>query len=238
MSIISAYITNLGKYVEGKLVGEWHSFPTTKEDLKQTFRRIGIDGARYEEFFITDYETEIDGIYKLLSEYASIDELNYLSSKLDNMSNYEIQAYEAAISKGEYCGSLKDLINLTDNLDCFDYIDGIEDEYALGYFWIEESGCYDTKDMGNLSTYIDYERFGCDIRLDDGGTFTEKGYIRSNGNTFQENYDGINVPDEYKVFAISKEKLGRQLNKDIFDGRQPNCNELKKVKPKSRGFER
>ena len=29
-----AYITNLGKYNEGELVGEWVKFPTTSEDLE------------------------------------------------------------------------------------------------------------------------------------------------------------------------------------------------------------
>ena len=32
-----AYITNLGKYNEGELVGEWVKFPTTSEDLKKVF---------------------------------------------------------------------------------------------------------------------------------------------------------------------------------------------------------
>ena len=36
-----AYITNLGKYNEGELVGEWVKFPTTSEDLKKVFERLG-----------------------------------------------------------------------------------------------------------------------------------------------------------------------------------------------------
>jgi len=55
IAIISAYITNLGKYVEGELVGKWHDFPTTPEEIAETFREIGVDGVEYEEFFITDY---------------------------------------------------------------------------------------------------------------------------------------------------------------------------------------
>ena len=36
------FITNLGKYNEGNLVGEWVKFPTTEEELKKVFERIGI----------------------------------------------------------------------------------------------------------------------------------------------------------------------------------------------------
>jgi len=202
--IINAYITNLGKYNEGQLIGKWHSFPTTPEEIAQTFKEIGIDGMRYEEFFITDYESSIAGIYAHLPEYASVDELNYLASKIDDLSVHELEVYEAAIENGDYCGSIKDLINLTENLDCYDYLDGIDGDYDLGYYWVEESGCYDTKDMGSLTNYIDYERFGRDIALDEGGTFTAQGYIRNNGNSFDEEYDGINIPDEYKVFSMPK----------------------------------
>lgn len=56
----AAFITNLGKYNEGTLVGEWVKFPTTAEELKKVFERIGIGakddfGQTYEEWFITDY---------------------------------------------------------------------------------------------------------------------------------------------------------------------------------------
>jgi len=52
----AAFITNLGKYNEGELVGEWVKFPTTAEEMKEVFKRIGIGqrddfGQPYEEWF-------------------------------------------------------------------------------------------------------------------------------------------------------------------------------------------
>ncbi len=37
-----AFVTNLGKYNEGELVGEWVKFPTTEEEMQKVFERIGI----------------------------------------------------------------------------------------------------------------------------------------------------------------------------------------------------
>ena len=34
-----AFITNLGKYNEGFLVGEWVKFPVTNEEMQAVFRR-------------------------------------------------------------------------------------------------------------------------------------------------------------------------------------------------------
>ena len=55
-------------------------FPTTAEELKKVFERIGIGskdefGQISEEWFITDYDCYVDGRYDLLGEYANLDEL-------------------------------------------------------------------------------------------------------------------------------------------------------------------
>ena len=211
--IISAFITNLGKYNEGELVGKWHDFPTTKEEIIQTFEEIGIDGVTYEEFFITDYDISISGVYDCLSEYASIDEINYLATKIAELDEGQLEIFQSAVGLDNYYSSLKYLINLTDNLDCFDYLEGVTDDYDLGYYWINESGCYDTDSMGHLYNYFDYERFGRDISLEESGIYTDKGYIRNNGDSFNEEYDGVNIPEEYKVFAIPKKNKVKSLKR-------------------------
>ena len=58
-TILSGYLSNLGKYTEGRPAGEWVSFPTTAEHLKEVFDRIGIDGKSYGELHITEYQSSI-----------------------------------------------------------------------------------------------------------------------------------------------------------------------------------
>lgn len=194
-----AFVTNLGKYNEGELVGEWVEFPITNEEMQEVFKRIGI-GGRYEEWFITDYECHGSSIYDLLGEYESLSELNYLAGRLVELDENE-EFWQAVLDLDEHTGSVKDLINLTENMDCFDYLSGVTSDSDLGYYWIEESGCYDTKAMGALSSYIDYESFGRDIRFNESGTFTDNGYVRLNGRGFVEVYDGKieNIPEEYRI---------------------------------------
>ena len=145
----SAFITNLGKYNEGYLIGEWVKFPVTNEELQAVFQRIGIN-RRYEEWFITDYECPDSSIYDLLGEYESLSELNYLAGQIMELDESE-EFWQAVLDLGENTGSIKELINLTENMDCFDYLSGVESDYDLGYYWIEQSGCYDTSRLGVLS---------------------------------------------------------------------------------------
>ena len=95
-----AFVTNLGKYNEGELVGEWVQFPTTEDKMKEVFERIGIGskdefGQVYEEWFITDYDCSIHGVSNLLGEYENLDKLNYLASRLDEMSRSELEHFVA-----------------------------------------------------------------------------------------------------------------------------------------------
>ena len=77
--MISAYIGNLGKYNEGILAVEPLRFPASTEEVQAVLSKIGVDGIRYEEIFIADYETNVAGLRNHLGEGESIDELNYLA---------------------------------------------------------------------------------------------------------------------------------------------------------------
>lgn len=203
----AAFITNLGKYNEGELVGEWVKFPTTAEELKEVFKRIGIGqrddfGQPYEEWFITDYDCYVDGLYSKLGEYENLDELNYLASKLDEMSESEYAQFQAGMEMGDHCGSLQEIINLTENLDCYEVYPDIHDYDDLGRYYIDELEVMQVPE--HLQNYIDYEAYGRDVAMDENGTFTDQGYVRDTGDSFHEYYDGErgSIPDEYRVMTF------------------------------------
>ena len=203
----AAFITNLGKYNEGELVGEWVKFPTTAEEMKEVFKRIGIGqrddfGQPYEEWFITDYDCYVDGLYDKLGEYENLDELNYLASKLDEMSDSEYAQFQAGMEMGDHCGSLQEIINLTENLDCYEVYPHIADYDDLGRYYIDELEVMQVPE--HLQNYIDYEAYGRDVAMDENGSFTDQGYVRDTGDRFCEYYDGErgSIPDEYRVMTF------------------------------------
>ena len=203
----AAFITNLGKYNEGELVGEWVKFPTTAEEMKEVFKRIGIGqkddfGQPYEEWFITDYDCYVDGLYDKLGEYENLDELNYLASKLDEMDQGEYAQFQTSMEMGDHCGSLQEIINLTENLDCYEIYPNIEDYDDLGRYYIEELDAMQVPE--HLQNYIDYEAYGRDVAMDENGSFTDQGYVRDTGDRFCEYYDGErgSIPDEYRVMTF------------------------------------
>ena len=218
----AAFITNLGKYNEGALVGEWVKFPTTAEELKKVFERIWIGakddfGQTYEEWFNTDYDCYVDGLYDLLGEYANLDELNYLASKLDDMSQDEYERFQAAMEIGDHTGSIQELINLTENLDCYDIYPDIHDHDDLGRYYIEELDAMQVPE--HLRNYIDYEAYGRDIALEESGQFTDLGYVRDTGDSFHEYYDGErgSIPEEYRVMTFQDDIPEEEISEWTMD---------------------
>jgi len=204
--IIEAFITNLGKYNEGALIGEWVSFPATPEEVKKALEKIGIGakdefGNVYEEWFITDYNCDVDGLAKNINfgEYENLDELNYLASKIGELNSYELEKFQAVLEVSDYTGSVKDIINLTGNLDKYDIYPDVKNCEDLGIYYVDELELVKVPD--ELRYYIDYESYGRDIALDENGQFTESGYVRDNGDSFEEYYDGTieSIPEEYRV---------------------------------------
>ena len=202
-------MTNLGKYNEGQLVGAPLKFPTTTEAVQDLLKRIGIDGVRYEEIFITEFESDVLGLYDHLGEYESIDELNHLACLLSELSQDELAVFEAVMDSGEYTGSVKDLINLSQNLDSYSFYSDVHTEEDLGRMYLQELEAVPVPE--HLIDYIDYEAYGRDARINEGGHFAPGGYVQG-GHSFKEHYHGLeDIPDEHRVFSMPKVPIREQM---------------------------
>ncbi len=121
--ILAVFLTNLGKYNEGYLIGEWVELPATDEELEKVFERIGIN-EHYEEFFITDYESDF-GL--TAGEYDDIEELNEMAEQLADLNEYELDIVAALLSDGyELAEALDSYENVIVYYDCNDMADVAE----------------------------------------------------------------------------------------------------------------
>lgn len=171
MVALKGFLTNLGKYNEGHLVGKWVTFPIDETELKDVFAEIGIDDAIHGEYFFTNYDYE--GLSNLgLGERTSVDRLNEIADFLNELNESgDIMAFNAMCElNGAECALEYDYE------DVYLYPD-IKTDYDLGYYYAEESGIYNLEAMGTLANYIDYERFGRDIRFDSNGGMSSYGWI-------------------------------------------------------------
>ena len=201
----SILIDSRTRFETGEPGGVWLSMPTTTEQLHEAMQRVGITADNPQDFFINGFaNTEQQPFDVPLSviQSASVDELNYLGNLLSMQSDEDRDKFTAAVTLGERAGNIKDLINLAQNLDCYWIYPTIQNEEDYGYYLIDKLDELELPE--EAKKYFMYEDYGRDAAINDGGRFTEQGYIYNNKNTFTEWYNGreSDIPKEYKVMSF------------------------------------
>lgn len=170
--MLKIYVTNLGKYNEGFLIGKWLELPATDEEIEKTLKEIGISdepdesGIYYEEYFITDYETDIDGLE--VGESDNFDDLNELAKTLDELDEDEKEIVNAIMGEGY---SIEDAIDKKDDVmfysNCSNMTE-VAEEYAEQVRLLESI-------PKELRYYFDFEAYGRDMEIEGNFVFTDSG---------------------------------------------------------------
>ena len=201
----SILIDSRTRFETGEPGGVWLSMPTTKEQLHEAMQRVGITADNPQNFFINGFantEQQPFDVPLPVIQSAGLDELNYLGNLLAMQRDEDRDKFTAAVALGERAGSVKDLINLAQNLDCYWLYPTVQDEEDYGYYLIDELDELELPE--EAKKYFMYEDYGRDAAINDGGRFTEQGYIYNNKNTFTEWYNGkeSDIPREYRVMSF------------------------------------
>ena len=139
-----------------------------------------------------------DAFNSIRTEYSDM-----LKNQLSKGNNGLVKhKFTAAVTHGERAGNIKNLINLAQNLDCYWLYPGVQNEEDYGYYLIDELDELELPE--EAKKYFMYEDYGRDAAINEGGRFTEQGYIYNNKNTFTEWYNGkeSDIPREYKVMSF------------------------------------
>ena len=198
----SILIDSRTRFETGEPGGVWLSMPATAEQLHAAMQSVGITADNPQDFFINGIANTEDCPFDVplaVIQNGSVDELNYLGNLLSLQRDEDREKFTAAVTHGERAGNLKDLINLAQNLDCYWLYPTVQSEEDYGYYLVDELGEPELPE--EAKKYFMYEEYGRDCAINEGGRFTEQGYIYNNKNTFTEWYDGRDVPEEYRIMS-------------------------------------
>ena len=175
----------------------------------ETINKTSCELIRYEEIFIADYDGDLSELNACLGEYESIDELNHLACLLSELDKSDLEKFEAVVASGEHTSGAGDLINLAENLDCYDFYIGVSDDETLGRIYAEDMEMIDIPE--NLRNYFDYEAYGRDMRINEDGSFVKGGFLLPNGSQFIEYYHGReDIPTNTRFLPIHSSPSGNR----------------------------
>lgn len=217
----SILIDSRTRFETGEPGGVWLPMPATAQQLHTAMQSVGITADNPQDFFINGFANTEDCPFDVplaVIQNGSVDELNYLGELLSMQRDEDKEKFVAAVTHGEYAGNLKDLINLAQNLDCYWLYPTVQSEEDYGYYLVDELGEPELPE--EVKKYFMYEEYGRDCAINEGGRFTEQGYIYNNKNTFTEWYDGRDVPEEYRIMSYPQPERPETVEKDAAPARQ------------------
>lgn len=208
---ITTRLTNWDLYQRGELRDISISFPTTREEVQKALKAIGVDGIRDRRVILTEYDSNLSGFCHCLTQYDSVDEVNYLAHLLSDLSESEFATFQSVLEYGEHDQCAGDLINLALNLDCYELHPGVDTDEELGRIYAEfDEDIIEVPEA--LKNYFDYEAYGWDRRLNEGGCFVGGGYMTRYPSNFLEQYAGQeDLPPAYRVFAYPKLNIKERM---------------------------
>ena len=117
-------------------------------------------GNPYEEYFFSDFETDIDGLE--IPEHISFEDLNEMAEEIDCLDEEEQEVLSGLLKDGGY--SYEDAISIINNqqycvfYNCFDMSEVAEHV-------VKQCGYLDEMPE-HLRSYFDYEAFGRDLEIE------------------------------------------------------------------------
>ena len=173
---LKIFLTDLNKYNNGQLFGEWidvfdvvNECNDVDECITKSLKQIGIDvtDPNCHEWFITDYETDLD---VSIDEYESLETIFNFAKEVLNTDTRDVNVINCVL---RYYGDgfNADLSRVDDVV----VINGVYDLSDLGYEMAEMMDilhdCPET-----LERYFDIEAYGRDIDLEVNGFFEDGCY--------------------------------------------------------------
>ena len=195
-------IQNRTEFEKGNPATVFLSLPATKEELHEAMKALNITADNPQDFFLNGYSTAEGRRIEIPFEWirdGDLDRINYLASRLEEMTTEQLEKLDAVMHSGFKPESLDRLINHTYNSDFYSYVPGILNYKELGDYFLNDSGKVQMPEEWKAG--IDRESFGFNAALHEDGKLTDYGYIARSGTDWKEVYAGQETPEKYRIMS-------------------------------------
>ena len=230
----SIMIGNRSRFEAGDPGGYWLDMPATKEQLHEAMKSVGITADNPQDFSIRGYsdnpEKHIALPYDMVCA-ADVDELNLLAARLEELDPDEVGKLNAALQQKNGLANIGQVIDFTYNVDFYVHIPEVHTYRDLGDYYLNQSGMVQMPEEWKGG--IDLSTFGRNAAAQEKGAFTEYGYIVESGDEWERQFEGREVPEEYRIMSYPQQERGEQ-DKAYMDAAEAQQTETPAAEPQPR----
>ena len=207
----SIMIGNRSRFEAGDPSGYWLDMPATKEQFHEAMQSVGITADNPQDFSIRGYSDDPEKHIALPYEMvcaADVDELNFLAARLEQLDPAEVGKLNAALQQKNGLANIGQVIDFTYNVDFYVHIPEVHNYHDLGDYYLNQSGMVQMPEEWKGG--IDLSTFGRNAAAQEKGAFTEYGYIVESGDEWERQFEGREVPEEYRIMSYPQPERGEQ----------------------------
>ena len=204
-------IDSRSRFETGEPGGVWLSMPTTKEQLHEAMRTVGITADNPQDFFINGYSDNENRHIALPYDMvcaADIDSLNLLAVSIAQLDPTELPKLNAALQQKQGFENIGQIIDFTYNVDYFVHIPGVNTSRDLGDYYLNKSGMVQMPE--EWKNGVDLAAFGKNAAEQEQGSFTPYGYLVKSGDEWERHFEGRELPEEYRIMSYPKPEQSEQ----------------------------
>ena len=204
-------INSRSRFETGEPGGVWLSMPTTKEQLHEAMRTVGITADNPQDFFINGYSDNENRHIALPYDMvcaADIDSLNLLAARIAQLDPAELPKLNAALQQKQGFENIGQIIDFTYNVDYFVHILGVNTSRDLGDYYLNKSGMVQMPE--EWKNGVDLAAFGKNAAEQEQGSFTPYGYLVKSGDEWERHFEGRELPEEYRIMSYPKPEQSEQ----------------------------
>ena len=172
----------------------------------------------------------IRALHKHIPDDTDQIELAYLVARVEGLGAEDMEIFNAVTEAGRHCGSVAEIINLTENLDCYELHETFDEEvfgdHMLESDWdahaelverLEKSVNPDERALAGyisrLNNAADASKYGYDVGKERGNAFTSCGMLTDGIGEPRTVYRGIqDIPDGFRQTFSAPEALENEIN--------------------------
>ena len=157
---------------------EFLPLPASDKQIERTLLRAGVTDMGSAVWDVESGELSEQVAMAIHLESEDIDSLNRLCRAIESLNEAGREKLNAVVLMAKP-GSAGEIRQLAENLDQFDFAPDVQTLEDYGRYMICESGHFEYDE--NLEQFYDYHHFGEIRSREDGGEFTDLGYVSYHG---------------------------------------------------------
>lgn len=222
--LFEVYIDSLKYYTEGKVGGEWITFPLDEQSLTDQLRDwVGVTSQNPESIICdTNIPPILNFLRPVIGEYTNPYDLNMIAHLLDK-AEVDYNALDLYLQTNP-ADSLMELGNLILKCDEIPYrayesseiTERMNKSEKFGRTYAKVNGFLNIFKEHNIESYIDYARYGEDVAIDEGVTLSDAGYlldrsVESNEYSLEDLYRETGLDVKRRVFAMEEKQTEKAV---------------------------